>query len=93
MNKNKKTISYSDHAEKRMYERGITKETVEQVIDEWDVIEFTPEENKYLLWGKDRDFVLHVSCVEEYINYHVVTLYYPSKSYFSEKSNYRERCD
>ncbi len=90
---NKKVVKYTDHAEKRMFERGISKAEVEKTIEEWDVIEILPEKNTYILWGKNHGLYVHVVCMDESANYLVISVYRPSKSYFSEQSEYRERID
>ena len=87
----KKVVKYSAHAEKRMFERGISKAEVEKTIEEWEVIETNTEMKSYLLWGKKNDLFVHVVCIDERINYYVVSVYRPSKSYFSEESGYKKR--
>lgn len=64
---------------------------MEKTIDEWNGIETNLEMKSYLLWGKNQGLYIHVACIDESINYLVISVYRPSKSYFSEESEFKER--
>ncbi len=82
-------ISYSGHAIRRMFERGLEMDAVLQVVTSGEVVASYPEDQPYpsdLLLGYVRDEAVHVVVAREPESGQcfVVTAYYPDPARWSD---------
>jgi len=83
------SIIYSSHAVQRMFERSISVDEVEGIINDWYVIKSYPEDKPFpsvLILGKSKNKPIHVIAGTDNDQKvcHVITVYQPDPESWSE---------
>jgi hypothetical protein len=73
-------IFFREHAVKRMFERGITSETVEDILSNGEIIREYPDDKpfpSFLLLGYEGERPIHVLAARDSETCYVITVYEP----------------
>lgn len=87
-------IQFTVHAIQRMFERGISTDGVIEVLNNWNVISFYPDDKpypSYLLFGLIKEKPIHVvvSIDSENKICYVITVYHPDPKFWQD--DFRQR--
>ncbi len=82
-------IEWLSHSLRRMFERGITRASVKDVLSTGEVVEDYPDDEPYpstLIMGLVEEKTLHVVVAYDSLNQYcmIITAYYPDTEHFED---------